>query len=138
MTWSGLLNQCRGRKFSVILGSLEMSRPIKLLFICGQNRMRSPTAAHLLQGVPGYAVKSAGVNLSARRRVNEKLIVWADIILVMEMWQSLILEKDFPKAIRGKRIICLDIPDEYRYMEPELVHSLKTALAQHIELPRSF
>ncbi len=111
---------------------------MKLLFICSQNRMRSPTAEHLLQGAAGYAVKSAGVDLSARTRVHNELIAWADIIFVMEMWQRLILEKDFPKAIRGKRLICLDIPDEYQYMEPELVHLLKKALAQHIELPQSF
>ena len=111
-----------------------MRHPLKLLFICSQNRMRSPTAEHMLQGVPGYAVKSAGIDPSSRTQVNKELITWADLIFVMERKHWLILEEDFPKALKQKRIICLHIPDEYRYMEPELVHRLKAALAQHIEL----
>ncbi len=112
-----------------------MSRLLKLLFICSQNRMRSPTAQHMLQGSPGYVAKSAGVDPTCRTRVNTKLIAWADIIFVMEKWHRLILEEEFAKALKGKRIICLHIPDEYQYMEPELVYLLRTALARHIELP---
>lgn len=115
-----------------------MSRLLKLLFICSQNRMRSPTAEHLLQGEPGYTVRSAGVDPNARTRVNKELIAWADLIFVMERWHQLVLEEEFPKALKGKRGICLNIPDEYQYMEPELVHLLKTPLAQHLKLSESF
>ncbi len=117
---------------------LEMNRILKLLFLCSQNRMRSPTAEHLLQGEADYTVRSAGVDPNARTRVNEELIAWADIIFVMERWQRVALEEEFPKASKGKRIICLNIPDEYLYMEPELVSLLKAALAQHLELSESF
>ncbi len=110
---------------------------MKLLFVCSQNRMRSPTAEHLLQGAPGYAVRSAGLAPSSRTPVSKQLITWANLIFVMEPWHSLVLEQDFSKALKGKRVICLNIPDEYQYMEPELVHVLKTALAQHIDLPES-
>ncbi len=115
-----------------------MSRLLKLLFICSQNRMRSPTAEHLLQGEPGYTVRSAGVDPNARTRVNKELIAWADLIFVMERWHRLVLEEEFPKASKGKRIICLHIPDEYQYMDPELIRLLKAALARHIELPQLF
>lgn len=108
----------------------------KLLFICSQNRMRSPTAEQMLQGVPGYAVKSAGIDPSSRTEVNKDLIAWADLVFVMERWHRLILEENFPKALKRKQVICLHIPDEYRYMEPELIHKLQAALAQHIELPK--
>jgi predicted protein tyrosine phosphatase len=30
----------------------------------------------------------------------------------------------FPAALRGKRVICLDIPDEYGFMDAELIRLL--------------
>ncbi len=116
---------------------MQHPHPRKLLFICSQNRMRSPTAEHLLQGVAAYAVKSAGIDPSSRTQVNKELIAWADVIFVMERAHSLILEELFPKALKRKQIVCLHIPDEYCYMEPELIYKLRRALAEHIELPES-
>jgi predicted protein tyrosine phosphatase len=31
----------------------------------------------------------------------------------------------FRRHLNGKRVICLDIPDDYDYMQPELVRLLK-------------
>ena len=114
-----------------------MSQPLKLLFICSQNKIRSLTAEHMLQGVPGLAIKSAGTEPRSRIRVNEGHIGWADFIFVMEKKHRRILEENFPEALVGKRIICLNIPDEYRYMEPALMDELKAGLSQHVELPES-
>ena len=112
-----------------------MSR-LKLLFICSQNRIRSLTAEHMLKGLPGYAVKSAGTEPNSRIRVNEGHIGWADLIFVMEKKHRRILEENFPAALNGKQIICMHIADIYRYMEPDLVDALKAGLTQHIELPQ--
>jgi len=112
-----------------------MSHPLKLLFICSKNWLRSLTAEHMLQGTSGYAVKSAGTEPNARIRVNEGQIGWADLIFVMEKKHVRILEENFPDALNGKRIICLNIPDVYRYMEPALIDELKAALSEHIQLP---
>jgi predicted protein tyrosine phosphatase len=114
-----------------------MSQPLKLLFICSQNKIRSLTAENMLQGVPGLAVKSAGTEARSRIRVNEGHIGWADFIFVMEKKHSRILEENFPDALVRKPIICLNIPDEYRYMEPALMDELKAGLSQHVELPES-
>lgn len=114
-----------------------MPLPQKLLFICSQNRMRSPTAEHLLQGAADYAVKSAGIDPSCKTPVSKAVLAWADLIFVMERWHGLFLEENFPKPLKGKRIICLQIPDEYQYMDPELVQLLKATLARHIKLPES-
>ena len=114
-----------------------MSHPHKLLFICSKNRLRSLTAEHLFEGVPDYAVKSAGTEPTARIRVNEGHIGWADLIIVMEKKHRRILEENFPEALKGKKVICLHIPDQYHCMQPELVHLLKMGLAQHINLPES-
>ena len=114
-----------------------MNRPLQLLFICSQNKIRSLTAEHMLQGVPGLAVKSAGTEARSRIRVNEGHIGWADLIFVMEKKPRRILEENFPEALVGKAIICLNIPDEYRYMEPALMDELKVEISQHVELPES-
>ncbi len=110
---------------------------MKLLFICSQNKIRSLTAEHMLQGLSGYSVKSAGTEPRSRIRVNEGHIGWADFIFVMEKKHRRILEDNFPDALVGKSIICLNIPDEYRYMEPALIDELKACLSQHIELPKT-
>jgi len=114
-----------------------MSQPLKLLFVCSQNKIRSLTAEHMLQGVPGYAVKSAGTEPRSRIRINEGHIGWADFIFVMEKKHRSILEENFPDALAEKRVICLNIPDEYRCMEPALIHELKAGISQHIELPQA-
>ena len=112
-----------------------MSQPLKLLFICSQNKIRSLTAEHMLQGVLGLAVKSAGTEPNSRIRVNEGHIGWADLIFVMEKKHRRILEENFPEALVRKSIICLNIPDVYRYLEPALRDELRAGLSQHIELP---
>ncbi len=112
-----------------------MRRRVKLLFLCNQNRMRSPTAEHLLQRAAGYIVKSAGLAPDCPKPISAELLRWADLIFVMQAWHWLFLEENFRAAIKGKRVICLHIPDEYYYMEPELVFKLKAALAPHLQLP---
>jgi predicted protein tyrosine phosphatase len=114
-----------------------MSRSLKLLFICSQNKIRSLTAEHMLEGVPGFIVKSAGTELRSRIRVNEGHLGWADFIFVMEKKHRRIPEENFPGALVGKPIICLNIPDEYRYMELALMEELKAGLSQHVELPEA-
>jgi predicted protein tyrosine phosphatase len=110
---------------------------VKLLFICSQNKIRSLTAEQMLQGVPGFAVKSAGTEPNSRIRVNKGHIGWADLIFVMEKKHRRILEENFPDALVGKSVICLNIPDEYRYMESALIDQLKAGLSQHVELPEA-
>ncbi|HUS12157.1 MAG TPA: hypothetical protein VMZ30_16950 [Pyrinomonadaceae bacterium] len=104
----------------------------KLLFVCSRNQWRSRTAEEIFKNLPGYAVKSAGTEPSARIRVTEGLVSWADHILVMERKHRAILLERFPETLRGRQIHCLDIPDDYTYMDPDLVTSLQSALTQHL------
>ena len=87
--------------------------------------MQRMTAEHMLRALPGCAVKSAGTEPRSRIRVNEGHVGWADFIFVMEKKHRRILEENFPDALARKRVICLNIPDEYRYMEPELIDEPK-------------
>ena len=61
-----------------------MNQPQKLLFVFTDNRMRSLTAEKMYAGFPGYEVKSAGTETSARTPVTQEHIDWADMIFVVE------------------------------------------------------
>jgi predicted protein tyrosine phosphatase len=80
-------------------------------------------------------VKSAGTSPNARVRVNEGHIGWADIIFVMEKKHALLLSERFGEALEGRKVICLRIPDVYRYMEPALIDELKASLSSYVEVP---
>lgn len=95
-----------------------------VLFLCSRNQWRSPTAEVLFRDRPDLQVQSAGLSSSARRRVTEKLLRWADLILVMEHEHKRRLREDFPDLARELRVHVLDIPDDYEYMAPELIELL--------------
>ncbi len=94
---------------------------LKLLFVCGKNLLRSPTAEAIFCEYPGLEVDSAGVDRDAETPLGIEAIQWADIIFVMEKTHLRKLRTKFQPELRNKRIICLDIPDNYEYMQPELV-----------------
>jgi len=104
----------------------------KVLFLCNQNRLRSPTAENVFSNNPQLEVKSAGVDKDASVPVSLELLEWADIIFVMEKRQRNIIHKKFKDIYRRKRIICLYIPDEYDYMDPDLIQLLKERLPQYV------
>jgi len=93
----------------------------RVLFICSQNRLRSPTAERVFSNRPGFEVASAGLNPDAETTVSPELLEWADIIFVMERTHRNKLSKKFRAHLKAKRIICLDIPDQFEYMDPVLV-----------------
>ncbi len=97
----------------------------KLLFVCSQNRLRSPTAEAVFSEYEGLEAESAGLDREAEMPLCSEAIEWADIIFVMENSHRSKLSKKFQPWLKDKRVICLDIPDEYEYMEPELVELLK-------------
>lgn len=96
-----------------------------VLFICGANRLRSPTAEQIFSQLPQIETDSAGLNADADVRVSPEQLEWADIIFVMEKSQMQKLSKQFRKVLNGKRVISLDIPDKYAFMQPELVSLLE-------------
>ncbi len=105
---------------------------MNILFICSRNQWRSPTAEAIYKNVEGIATKSAGTAASARTRVNEPLITWADIVFVMEDKHKDILHLQFPSAIQQKRVIVMHIPDEYKYMDNELIDMIQDIVNPYI------
>lgn len=102
------------------------------LFICSQNKLRSPTAEQIFSRRQDIEVSSAGTNNDAENPVTGELLEWADIIVVMERVHRSKLQKRFGNAIRGKHIVCLDIPDDYEFMDPALIRMLEARMARHL------
>jgi predicted protein tyrosine phosphatase len=98
---------------------------MNVLFICSRNRLRSPTAEHVFADYPGIEVASAGLNRDAEVPLTEELLSWADIVFVMEQTHRERLNRRFGARRKTQRLICLDIPDRYPYMDEELVDRLK-------------
>ena len=92
-----------------------------VLFICSRNQLRSPTAEQVFSKWAGIEVASAGLDKSSREQVTPELLEWADLIFVMERAHRNKLAKKFRSYLKHQRVICLNIPDEYSYMEPRLV-----------------
>ena len=104
----------------------------KILFVCSRNNWRSRTAETIFKNSREIEVKSAGTESSARIKVNSKLISWADIIFAMEKKHKQRIEEKFPAETSGKKIIVLYIPDEYEFMNPELVEMLKSSVSEYL------
>lgn len=106
---------------------------MNILFICSRNQWRSRTAETLFKKHPFHQVKSAGTAAAARIRVQEQHIRWADLIFVMEYHHKKRLQERFGKKLRQKKVIVLQIPDEYEYMDEELIELLKDTLSSFFD-----
>ena len=107
----------------------------KLLFVCSQNKLRSPTAEAIFSGRPGVETRSAGLNHDARIPLTTELVEWSDIIFVMEKAHRNKLSKRFKPFLKGKRIVCLDVPDEFEFMEPALIRLLEARIGRFLTTP---
>ncbi|MBL9136505.1 MAG: protein tyrosine phosphatase [Verrucomicrobiales bacterium] len=108
---------------------------MKLLFVCSQNRMRSLTAEKLVEGVPGFQARSVGTQPDARIVVTEGHLGWADLVVCMEKSHLNRLRRKFPEAMQHKRAVCLHIPDDYVFMQAELIDELRAKLVAYVEWP---
>lgn len=106
--------------------------PRHVLFICSQNRLRSPTAEQVFADWPGIETSSAGLNHDAENPVTPELLAWADTIFVMERAQRSRLSTRFKAHLGKKRVVCLEIPDDYAFMDPDLIELLKAKVPRHL------
>ena len=104
----------------------------RVLFVCSQNRLRSPTAEQVFSKRSDIEVDSAGTNHDADNPLTAELVEWADIIFVMEKTHRTKLQQRFRSALKNTRVICLDIPDEFEFMDPMLVRQLETKVSRHL------
>jgi predicted protein tyrosine phosphatase len=107
---------------------------MKLLFICGKNRLRSPTAEAIFSEYPGIEAESAGIDRDAEVPVGAEAIEWADLIFVMEKTHRRKLATKFQHCLKDKKVVCLDIPDNYECMDPDLVEILEHKVQPFLNL----
>ena len=112
-----------------------MATTLKVLFVCDANRLRSPTAEAIFSGRPNLEVKSAGLAKQATVPLTIELLEWADLIFVMEKRQRNIIQSKFKEIYQRKRIICLYIPDDFEFMDPELIGLLEERVTPYLERP---
>lgn len=105
---------------------------MNILFICSRNKWRSPTAETIYKNYHTIIARSAGTSPSARIKVTQKHIDWANIIFVMEKKHRQIIAQRFKENPNRQKIIVLDIADEYRYMDEELIEELQRKVSAYI------
>ncbi len=109
---------------------------LHVLFLCSQNRLRSPTAEQVFAEWPGIETASAGLNHDAECPLTPELLAWADIVFVMERMHRNKLSARFKAQLHGQRVVCLDIPDDYAYMDPALITLLRNKVPRHLPAAR--
>jgi predicted protein tyrosine phosphatase len=107
-----------------------MTKPHRILFICSQNKLRSPTAQQVFADIEGVQALSAGTNHDAETPLSGDLVEWADQIACMEPVHRKKLNRDYAGLLRDTQVSVLGIPDNYAYMDPDLVTLIKGKFAR--------
>ena len=102
-------------------------KQINVLFVCSRNQWRSPTAEKIYQNDDRVNARSRGTTRSAVKTITAGDLAWTDVVMVMEEKHRRRILADFPDASRFKPIHVLDIPDDYRFMELDLVNLICAA-----------
>ena len=105
---------------------------MNILFVCSRNQWRSPTAEAVFKNHQEHQVQSAGTEPSARIKITEKLINWADVIFVMEKKHKERINQRFASVVDEKELIVLDIPDDYQFMDEELIDLIKISVSPYL------
>jgi predicted protein tyrosine phosphatase len=112
---------------------MTLPKKLNVLFVCGRNNRRSPTAERIFKNDRRMSVRSAGVADTSKRKLTEADLAWADLVLVMERKYASRIRDAFRQLESLPPIESLDISDEYIFMQAELVEALRTAVADVLE-----
>ena len=105
----------------------------RVLFLCSRNRRRSPTAERIFGGWPGIEATSAGLAPDAEEPLTIEALDGVHLVVVMERAHRARLQRRFGAHLRSARVVCLDIPDDFAFMDPALVALLETRAGPHLE-----
>ena len=106
----------------------------KLLFVCSENRLRSPTAEAVFSAYDGVEAIGCGTNPDAETTLSGDLVEWADVVFVMEKSHKNKVSKKYKELLKDKRLVCLDIPDHSDCMQPELIRLLEARVPKYVRL----
>ena len=105
---------------------------LHVLFVCGRNKWRSPTAERIYQDDERIEARSAGMSVKSGHTISRNDIACAHLILVMESkYKSRILKLFYDESL--PKIESLDILDEYDYMDEELISILEKKVEYYIQ-----
>jgi protein-tyrosine phosphatase len=111
-----------------------ITRP-NILVVCGRNKRRSRTAEHIFKNDDRFNIRSAGLSPKSERTISANDLIWADMVFVMEtghrarIW-DLFRDIDLPE------IEVFNIPDEFEFMDAELVEILTGRINDAVENSR--
>ena len=94
---------------------------LKVLFVCSRNRRRSSTAEQIFSRSERFTPRSRGLSFNAVRVLDTADVYWADVIVVMELDHKRQILHAHREAVGHRPIHVLNIPDEYPFMDPELI-----------------
>ena len=90
------------------------------------------TAEKLFDGYEGHQARSAGTENNARVKVTPRLLGWADMIFCMEKKHMRRIREKYSDIVADKSVICLNIPDDYSYMDDDLCELLESMVSDYI------
>jgi predicted protein tyrosine phosphatase len=112
---------------------MTLPHKLKVLFVCGRNNRRGPTAEKIFKNHRRMSVRSAGVSDTSKHKINEADLAWADLVLVMERKYVSRIRDAFRHLESLPPVESLDISDEYIFMQAELIELLRTTVAAALE-----
>lgn len=112
---------------------MKLPEKPKILVVCGRNERRSRSAEYLFKNDGRFEIRSAGLSPKSEVQVSEKLVNWADVILVMDNSQRNRIRSQF-KTLEIPAIENINIPDNYDYLDPELIQLLTTRINSALQM----
>jgi protein-tyrosine phosphatase len=100
-----------------------MTERPNILVVCGRNKKRSRTAEHIFKNDNRFNIRSAGLSPKSERKISENDLNWANLVFVMETNQRAKIWEVYDHLDLPK-IEILYIPDDYEFMDEELVDIL--------------
>ena len=114
-----------------------MAGPINVLFVCNNRKRRSPTAEKIFARDRRMNVRAAGIGDGPSRLIKELDLRWAQLVLVMEKKYAGRLRAAFPNLDPFPPVVSLDIPDDYAFMQEELIQLLRVTVNAALEAHRA-
>lgn len=98
----------------------------RVLCVCSAGLLRSPTTALVLHEVFDFNTRSCGHSQEyALIPISEALIEWADQIVFVNQENLDALTDEAKELVASKKVIVLNVPDEYSYNDPKLREIIK-------------
>ena len=97
---------------------------IKTLIVCNANLNRSPTVAKFWEKkFPNDWVIDCGIYYGYPHQLNEKLVEWSEVIVVMTLAQKMHIVNKY--RFLNPKVYILGISDEYDTDDPKLIEMLE-------------